>query len=90
MILTVQLHLAPRLMSRAVSVLTPLCLYDVLRRDLYRRVHSGVSWRMDNISWGPKDEIIYSVYFHRLDVQMTNVCTSGFIVEGTFLTFCRQ
>jgi len=38
---------SPRLMSIAVSVSTPLCLYDMLRRDLYIRVHSNVSLRMD-------------------------------------------
>jgi len=45
--LTTQLHIAPRLMSRAVSVLTSLCLCDMLRRDFYLRVHSNVSVRMD-------------------------------------------
>ena len=47
MMVTTHLHLAPRLMSRAVSVLTPLCLFDMLRRDLCLRVHSNVSQRMD-------------------------------------------
>jgi len=45
--LTTHLHLVPRLISRAVSVLTLLCLCDMLRRDLYLRVHSNVCLRMD-------------------------------------------
>jgi hypothetical protein len=47
MMMNTQLHLAPRLVSRAVSVRTPLCLYDMLRRDLYLRFHSNVPLRMD-------------------------------------------
>jgi hypothetical protein len=46
MILTTHLHLAPRLLSRAVSVLTSVCFSDLLRRDLYLRIHSNVCLRM--------------------------------------------
>jgi hypothetical protein len=78
---------SPRLMSRAVPVLTHLCLCDMLRRNLNFRVHSNIFLRLDIHVGGPKDERIYSIYFHRLDVQMMDICTSGFNSRGHICNF---